>query len=314
MPSVDDGSLGLINQIRRLTDEAHVNAGSRWLQRILRQAKIRAWGGSPVRQGVPQDGGSYVLWQVNKDGTGSARGSNLECLIDPPGQFRNVLDHDVPLGATPGNPYHVGFLECVGTDRGRGHLTTEYDQRHAIGKRVLHRGHHVCSPRTGSNEDDAGLARGPSVTFGHMPSALFVPRKNEFEVLGVVDGVEDGENGAPGITEYMLDIMAKHHFVKDLATGHSNEGGVEGITGGARASLQRVDGSWNRLLESRGRRGPTAHTTSSVQNACIKHNTYLLGLTAEPLLVDDLLMDRARSCTRDLASTMLELGIEVALE
>jgi hypothetical protein len=34
-----------------------------------------------------------------------------------------------------------------------------------------------------------------------MAGALLMPRKNEVEVLGVVDSVENGENGTAGVAD-----------------------------------------------------------------------------------------------------------------
>ena len=39
----------------------------------------------------------------------------------------------------------------------------------------------------------------------------------------VVDGVKDGQDGAAGISEDVLDAVPEHHLVEDLATGLADE-------------------------------------------------------------------------------------------
>jgi hypothetical protein len=91
----------------------------------------------------------------------------------------------------------------------------------------LHRSDNVGSTRARSNEDDTGLARGTGITLGHVTSTLLVLGKDEFEVLGVVNSIENGEHGTTGVTEDVLNTLAKHHLVEDLSTTHSNHRVIE---------------------------------------------------------------------------------------
>jgi hypothetical protein len=40
--------------------------------------------------------------------------------------------------------------------------------------------------------------------------------KNKVKVLGVVDGIEDGQDRTARIAKDMFDIVAEHHLVEDL--------------------------------------------------------------------------------------------------
>jgi hypothetical protein len=68
----------------------------------------------------------------------------------------------------------------------------------------LHRSDDVGSTGAGGNEDNTGLSRGTGVTLSHVAGTLLVLGKKEFEVLGVVDGVEHGKNGTTGVTDYKV--------------------------------------------------------------------------------------------------------------
>ena len=96
-----------------------------------------------------------------------------------------------------------------------------------------------------------------------MAGTLLVLGEEEFEVLGVVDSIENRENGTTGVTDWKLSVrtkhryaadhgvltdvlhaLAKHHLVEDLSTTHSDHS--------SRPSISFRDSN------SRGRR-PTSH-------------------------------------------------------
>jgi hypothetical protein len=67
----------------------------------------------------------------------------------------------------------------------------------------LHGCDNIGGTGTGSNENNTGLARGTGVTLSHVTGTLFVLGEEEFEMLGVVNGVKDGKNSTTGVTNYM---------------------------------------------------------------------------------------------------------------
>lgn len=60
-----------------------------------------------------------------------------------------------------------------------------------------------------------------------MTCSLFMPWKDKVELRGVVNGVEDREDGTAGVSEDVLHAVPNHHLVKYLTTGQSNEGVVQ---------------------------------------------------------------------------------------
>ena len=77
----------------------------------------------------------------------------------------------------------VCVLESIGSNSRSGHLPAKYDERHTVTERVLHWGHDIRGARTGSNKNDARLARYASIPLGHMTGTLLMTRKNELEVF-----------------------------------------------------------------------------------------------------------------------------------
>jgi hypothetical protein len=86
-----------------------------------------------------------------------------------------------------------------------------------------------------------------------MACTLLVARQDEIEVGGLVDGIEDGENGAAGISEDVFDTMAQHHLVENLATRKTNKRVIQrSILRGADVWRRQtsIAGGWD-LLEAR---------------------------------------------------------------
>ena len=63
----------------------------------------------------------------------------------------------------------------------------------------------------------AGLAGGAGVAVGHVAGALLVADEDEVD-LGVVEGVEGGQDRAAGITEGIGDAVLGEHLDEDLAS------------------------------------------------------------------------------------------------
>jgi hypothetical protein len=49
-----------------------------------------------------------------------------------------------------------------------------------------------------------------------MASTLLMARKNEVEMLGVMNGIENWKNSTSRVTKNMLHPVTKHHLVEDL--------------------------------------------------------------------------------------------------
>ena len=208
---LDDALAGVDDRLLGHVDEPG-DAGHRGLELLVVEVhgvldgRARQRGDRALRRNRPtQDAGRHVLGQVDEDGTGPAGGGDLERLVDAARKLGDVLDHDVPLGAGPRDAADVGLLEGVAADTGRRDLAAEDDHRRAVEERVLHGGHDVGRAGTGRHEDDARLAGCAGVAFGHVAGALLVPGEDEVEVRGVVDGIKDGENGAAGVSNCMMD-------------------------------------------------------------------------------------------------------------
>ena len=69
---------------------------------------------------MTKDSSGDVFGEIDENGSWSTGGGDLEGFVDSTGEFRDVLDHDVPFGAGARDSDNVGFLEGVGTDGGGG--------------------------------------------------------------------------------------------------------------------------------------------------------------------------------------------------
>lgn len=146
LTSIDDRFLGNVDKVGRALDGT--------LELSPAQLACGQAGGTGVRgkaadhgDGPVQGATGNVLGQVNENGTRAAASSNLESLVDPAGQLSDVLDHHIPLGASPRNAEHVGLLECIRTNGRRWDLATENNHRRTIHQGILHRRNDVGGTR-----------------------------------------------------------------------------------------------------------------------------------------------------------------------
>jgi len=52
---------------------------------------------------------------------------------------------------------------------------------------------------------------------------LLMPRENKAEVIAVVDGVKDGQDGAPGIAKDLRHFALPEDLMDNLRTGHAHK-------------------------------------------------------------------------------------------
>lgn len=263
LSGVDDRLLGVGDEVRGLLergvgDGSGVGAGGggggvgavAGGEGPLGELGVEVLGGD----GLAKDTGGDVLGEVDEDGSRAARGSDLKRLVDPARELSDVLDHDVPLGATARDADDIGLLERVGSNRARRDLTAEDDEGSSVREGVLHGRDHVRRSGSRGNEDDSRLAGDASVSLGHVSSALLVTGEDKVKVGRVVDGVKNGEDRSSGVAKDLVDLVTEHHLVKDLSAREADEGGVK-LFAGRIASERRGGGSGGRRgsLERRGR-------------------------------------------------------------
>lgn len=200
LPGIDDGLLGDVDQVSGALDGAIELSSNQLAGSQAGSTRVRGEG-ALNGNGPVKGAASDILRQIDEDGTRTAAGSNLKGLIDAAGQLGNVLDHHIPLGAGSRNSEHVGLLECIRTNSRSNNLTTENNHRCTVHQGILHRCNNVGGTRTGCDEDDTRLSRSPGVTLSHVTRTLLMSRKDEVEVLRVVNGIEDGENGASRVSD-----------------------------------------------------------------------------------------------------------------
>jgi hypothetical protein len=171
---------------------------------------------------MPQDRGRDILGKIHENRSRASGSGNLKSLVDASRKFGNALNHHVPLGASTRNTNNVRFLEGVGTDGTSRYLSAENDQRRPVHQSVLERGHNVGGAGAGGDENDTGLPGSTSIALCHVSCTLFMSRKDEAKMFGVVDGVEYRQNSTARVTNFSQDTMSQSHFSADGYCGGTN--------------------------------------------------------------------------------------------
>lgn len=161
---VDDGSFGIRDEGRSSSEgglgdmRSGHGGGGRGGPRPRGKRRSSVLGVSPsFRDRLTENSSGHVLGKIDEDGSGAPGSRNLEGLIDPARELRDVLDHDVPLCARARDTNNVGLLESIRSDCGGGDLPAEDDEGSSIREGVLHRRDDVGRSRSRSDEHDSRL-------------------------------------------------------------------------------------------------------------------------------------------------------------
>ena len=90
---------------------------------------------------LDDDGGRIILRhrshdvfrQIHEHRTGTPRPGDMEGLLDRGGQFLDIPDQEVVLGAGPGDAGDIAFLEGVIANQRCRHLSCENDNGNRVG-------------------------------------------------------------------------------------------------------------------------------------------------------------------------------------
>ena len=158
----------------------------------------------------------HILGDVDQHGTRTARGRDVERLVNGIGQLIRVLNQPVMLGAGAGDANGVRFLKAIGADHKGRDLARQHDDRDTVQQRVCQAGHGVGRARARCHQRHAGFAGGPGIAFGGVNCALFVADEHVLNAVLLKDLVIDRQNGTAGIAKDHLDPLVDqslhHHF------------------------------------------------------------------------------------------------------
>mmetsp|Transcript_35994 Transcript_35994/g.89746 ORF Transcript_35994/g.89746 Transcript_35994/m.89746 type:complete len:289 (+) Transcript_35994:1549-2415(+) len=138
---IQDGPLGLVNEVRQLLYLLHVHQRLPPLEGLhldlLGQLALEE------RLGQPYLSGRDVLGQVDMHRAGAAAGGDAEGLLHRPWQVLDLLSSEVPFGAGFGQRTGRALLEGVAAYRTSRHLAREHDEWDSIADCVLQGGDEV---------------------------------------------------------------------------------------------------------------------------------------------------------------------------
>ena len=100
------------------------------------------------------------------------------------------------------------------------HLARNRDERRAIALRVRHARHQVRRPRPQGCQAYAGFPRQAAVHVGHERRALFVARRDEPDLFGMIDRIDHREVLLPRDAEHVLDALIFQAFYKKFCCVH----------------------------------------------------------------------------------------------
>ena len=149
----------------------------------------------------------HVLGHVDQHRTGTARGRDIERLVQHLGEIVDVAHQPVVLGAGPGDADGVAFLEGVVADQMRRHLPGDADQRDRIHQRIRQRRHHVGGAGTRGHQHHARLAGRARIALGGVAGALLVPDQDVLDLALLENLVIDRKHRAARIAEDVLHAM-----------------------------------------------------------------------------------------------------------
>ena len=123
------------------------------------------------------------------------------------------------FGAGPADADVVRFLKRVVADERGRNLTGESDQRHGVHESVRQSGHDIGHAGTGSYQHHSRFASGLGISFSHMGGALFMTGQDNFDVLLLVQNVENLKHDSPGDAEDDFNVLLLERFDEYLRSG-----------------------------------------------------------------------------------------------
>ena len=150
---------------------------------------------------------------------------HIEGLVDDAWQILDALHEVIVLGAMTGDADRIAFLEGIGANEMRRHLTGEADERDAVEERIRQARHGIGCAGTGGHQHHADLAAGARIALGGMHRALFMTHKNVLDAAHLEERVIDRQHCAARIAEDMLDALVLQRLHHHLGARH-REGGA----------------------------------------------------------------------------------------
>ena len=119
-----------------------------------------------------------------------------------------------------GNAHCVRFLERIGADNARRHLTGNNDKRNAVQICIRDSRNGVSRTRAAGNQNNANVSRGARETIGLVNGSLLMARKHVRDLLRVVQSIVHGNGLSARISEHMRNAFALQRGDNRLGARH----------------------------------------------------------------------------------------------
>ena len=201
---VEERALGLGDHFRRLLHLVGVALDGR-----LEAANVNAF--RPFEDAL---GVEHILRHIDQHRAGPSVGGEVKRLADGRGQLAHILDEEVVLGDGARDADDVRLLEGVVANERARHLAGEDHERRGVHVGVGDAGDGVGRAGAGGDEHHAGPAGGAGVALGHVGRALLVAHQNVLDILDIVQGFVNLQQGPAGVAEDVLDLLTPQTLEK----------------------------------------------------------------------------------------------------
>jgi len=192
---IKDGTLGFFDEAENFMEGDLV-----WRGRAVVAGNIHLGGPRHLSGGLLN-----VFRNIDNDGAGSARGSDMKSFRHDAGNISRMHHEIAVFDDGEGNAKNIGFLECTPADGGRGDLTGDGNHRDGVHVRIGDTGNEIGGTWAGSGHHDADFSGRAGIAFGHKGSALFVAGKNGADLFGAGEGLVEHHARTAGIGEDGVD-------------------------------------------------------------------------------------------------------------
>ena len=157
-----------------------------------------------------------VLRNVYHNGTWTTGTGNMKSFFQCCSQITRIFDQEIVLHDGTGNAYGITLLECIQSNRVRGHLTRDDHHRNAVHVRCCDTCHCIGHARPGGNQGHADIARSACITISRMNGGLLMPHQNVLDRLLLENGVVNVEYCTTRVTPQVFDAFSLQCFYKNL--------------------------------------------------------------------------------------------------
>ena len=143
----------------------------------------------------------HIFWKVYDYRSRSSCPGDVERFLDDPAQIFSVSHRHAVFCDAPRDAHDIDFLKGVVTDQMSRHLPCKADKRDAVIICCREACHKIGRPGSAGNQAYAYFSCRPCIGVRLMDQSLFMPRKDDPDIILFVQLVADIDRTRSGITK-----------------------------------------------------------------------------------------------------------------